>query len=164
MPTDAELAFADQVGRHFARHYGTPPMTGRVAGWLLLCDPPQQTAADIAAALGVSRSAVGSAVDMLETWMLVRRSRPAGERADRIGVDPAFGMQGLEAAAEYAALVALARDGLVVLGDAPTARKERLLEMAAMGEFLRERLPALAVEWRERRDELRAAGELPDGP
>ena len=27
MATDAELAFADQVGRYFARHYGLPPVT-----------------------------------------------------------------------------------------------------------------------------------------
>lgn len=164
MPTAAELAFTDEAGRYFARHFGTPPMTGRVAGWLLVCDPPHQTAAEIATALGVSRSAVGSAVDMLETWMLVRRSRPAGERADRIALDPSYGMQGLEASAEYVALERLGRAGLAALGDAPVERKARLLEMAAMAEFLQERLPAIADEWRERREQLRVAGELPDGP
>ena len=64
---NAELDFADQVGRFFARQYGMPPATGRVAGWLLICDPPAQTAAEIAEALQMSRSAVGAAVSTLET-------------------------------------------------------------------------------------------------
>ena len=34
MTLEQELGFADQVGRHYARQYGMPPMMGRVAGWL----------------------------------------------------------------------------------------------------------------------------------
>jgi hypothetical protein len=49
-----------------------------------------------------------------------------------------------------------------VLHDAPPARWARLLEAAAFYEFLLERMPALADEWRARRDALRASGELPD--
>lgn len=62
----------------------------------------------------------------------------------------------------YTSLGALAHQGLKVLGEASPARRARLLEGAAFAEFLVERMPALAVEWRERRDALRASGELPD--
>jgi MarR family len=161
VPTDAELSFVDQVGRHYQRHYAVPPMVGRVVGWLAICDPPEQTAAEIAEALQASRSAVGTAVSMLETWGSVRRTRAPGERADRIGFDPVWA-SALESPAEYGALAALARHGLEVLRDAPPARKARLLEIAAFAEFLLERLPALAAEWRERVAALRASGELPD--
>jgi hypothetical protein len=161
MTFDAELAFADQVGRHFARQYSVPPMTGRVLGWLLVCDQPQQTIAELAAALQASRSAVSSAVATLEGWSSVRRARAAGERVDRITVDPSFGVQSLEAPAEYAALGALARHGLDVLGDEPPARRARLLELAAFADFLAERMPVLAAEWIAHRDALRASGELP---
>jgi DNA-binding MarR family transcriptional regulator len=136
-------------------------MLGRVAGWLSICDPPEQTVAEIAEALQASRSAVGTALSMLETWGSVRRMRTPGERADRIRLNP-VATQGLESPAEYGALAALARHGLEVLRDAPPARKARLLEQGAFSEFLLERLPALAAEWRERREALRASGELPD--
>lgn len=63
---------------------------------------------------------------------------------------------------ENAAFGALARHGLQALGDAPPARRARLLEKAAFSDFLIERMPALGVEWRARRDALRASGELPD--
>ena len=164
MPSRDELAFADQLGRFFARQYGIPPVTGRVFGWLLICDPPEQTAAEIAEALGTSRSAVGSAIASLENQALVVRTRAAGERADRIAFHPDAAVQGLESSAEYGALLALARRGLELLRDAPAARRARLLETAAFYEFLLERMPAMAAEWRARRDALRASGELPDHP
>jgi hypothetical protein len=162
MGTDAELAFADRVGRFFARQYGLPPVTGRVLGWLLICDPPEQTAAEIADALQTSRSAVGGAIAALENQGMIRRTRAAGERADRVSFHPDADVRGLESPGEYGALLAMTRDGLEVLRDAPPARRARLLWAAAFYEFLLERMPALADEWRARRDALRASGELPD--
>jgi DNA-binding MarR family transcriptional regulator len=138
------------------------PMTGRVAGWLLICDPPAQTAAEIAEALQASRSAVGTAVEFLEKAALARRTRAPGERADRISINPNAAEQGLESPAEYAALHALALHGHEILADEPPARRRRLAEMAAFHDFLIERLPALAAEWRARREALLASGELPD--
>jgi DNA-binding Lrp family transcriptional regulator len=150
MATDAELAFADQAGRLFARQYGLPPVTGRLFGWLLICDPPDQTAAEIAEALQTSRSAIGSAIATLEGQGLILRTRAAGERADRVSFHPDAAVRGLESTAEYEAMLALARHGLEVLGDAPPARRARLEGTASFYEFLLERMPALAQEWRQR--------------
>jgi hypothetical protein len=160
MSKDEQLAFADEVGRYFARTYAMPPITGSVAGWLLICDPPQQTATELSDALRASRSAIGNAVAALEVVRLVRRTRTPGERAERIALNPA--VWGLEDVQEYAELSALARRGLEVLGDAPPSRRARLLEAAAFADFLCERLPAVGAEWRARREALRASGELPN--
>ena len=73
-----------------------PPVTGRVCGWLLICDPPEQTAAEIAEALETSRSAVGSAIASLENQGQILRTRAAGERADRISFHPEAAVRGLE--------------------------------------------------------------------
>ena len=161
MATERELAYADQVGRFFARQYGMSPATGRVAGWLLICDPPAQTAAEIADALQMSRSAVGAAVSTLEPQGMLRRTRAAGERADRIMIHSSFAEVSLESAGEYEALAALARRGLEVIADASPERRARLIGMAALADFLVERMPKLADEWREHVETLRAKGELP---
>ena len=163
MTPSAEQRFADEVGVWF-QGLGVQRMAGRILGWLLICDPPAQTAAEIAEALQASRSAVGTAAELLEKAALVRRTRAPGDRADRISVNPNAAEQGLDSPAEYAALRALAAQGLEVLADAPPARRRRLLEMAAFHDFLIERLPALAAEWRARREALLASGELPDDP
>jgi DNA-binding transcriptional ArsR family regulator len=162
MATEAELAFVDQLGRFFARQYGLPPVTGRVSGWLLICDPPEQTAAEIAEALQTSRSAVGSAIAALENQGMILRTRAAGERADRVSFHPDADVRGLESSEEFRTLLALARHGLEVLHDAPPSRRARLLGAVAFYEFLLERMPALADEWRARRDAMQASGELPD--
>jgi DNA-binding MarR family transcriptional regulator len=161
MGWEDELSFADQVGRLFTQRYGVPPVTGRVYGWLLICDPPAQTPAQISEALGASRSSIGAAVSMLERQSLAQRFRPAGERADRIRLHPEAGLRDLEDPQEHLDQAALARRGLTILGDAPPERKARLIGMAAFSEFLAQRAPELAQEWRARLEELRASGELP---
>jgi hypothetical protein len=161
MTIEEELAFADSLGRHMARQYGLPPMTGRVCGWLLICDPREQSIAELTQALSASRTAVGDALSQLERFGYVRRTRRAGERADRVSIDPDVWMKSLVDTQEYVAQAAIARRGLAILGDAPPQRRKRLAEYAAFAEFLVERLPALGTEWVEHAERLRASGELP---
>ncbi|MFE3187502.1 GbsR/MarR family transcriptional regulator [Nocardia sp. NPDC059240] len=161
MPLDDELNFVDGIGRHFARQNGLPPMTGRVIGWLLICDPAQQTIAEMSEALRVSRSAVAAAVTQLEEWSWVQRARTAGERVDRINLDPGIWLRLLDKSEEYRMLAAIVERGLDLLHDSPGPRRARLAEAGAFAEFITERMPAIAAEWQVHRDELRAAGTLP---
>src|SRR5688500_1496303 len=162
MPRDEQLTFADHLGRHYARRYGFPPMAGRVLGYLLVCEPRDQSIAELSEALLASRSAITGALDVLERATdTVRRSRAAGERMDRVRVDMSTSKsQGFDIT-EYQELGALAREGLEVLADAPAERRAELLEMAAFADFLAERTQALQGEWEAHRAALRASGELP---
>lgn len=151
MATTAELAFADRAGSFYAREYGFPPVTGRLLGYLIVCDPAQQTIADLAEALLASRSAITGAVKSLEGYHAVRRTRAAGDRVDRISIDPAAGLapKGFDAAL-YREQAELAREALDLLSpDAPTARRAVLEEAAAFYDFLARRLPEVLEEWRE---------------
>src|SRR5580704_12229954 len=87
MPTDAEITFADHMGRFYARRYGYPPMVGRLVGYLAVCDPPEQSIGELAEALLASRSAIAGAVKVLEASHAIRRTRAAGERMDRVALD-----------------------------------------------------------------------------
>ena len=161
MPRDEEITFADHVGRFYAHRYAFPPMAGRVLGYLLICDPPDQTIAELSEALLASRSAITGALSVLERIHAVRRSRAAGERMDRVRTDFASAQaQGFDIT-EFQELGDLAREGLEVLGDAPPERRADLLELAAFAEFLVEGTQALRREWEARREALRASGELP---
>jgi DNA-binding Lrp family transcriptional regulator len=161
MPSDGELTFADRAGRFYARRYGMAPMVGRLIGYLAVCDPRQQSISELAEALLASRSAIAGAVNTLETLGLIRRYRAAGERMDRVCIDPSSSQaMGFGDVSEYREQGELAREGLRLLGDVSPERQELLLEWAAFADFLVERLPVLAQEWKERRDELRASGEI----
>jgi len=161
VPRDEEITFADHLGRHYARRYAYPPMVGRVLGYMLVCDPPAQTIAQLSDALLASRSAITGALDVLERIGAVRRSRAAGERMDRVHLDFSSAQsQGFDVT-EYRELADLAREGLQVLKDASPERRATLMEMEAFADWLVERTQAMQQEWEAHRDALRAAGELP---
>jgi MarR family len=164
VPSDEEITFADHAGRFYARRYGMAPMVGRLLGYLGVCDPREQSITELADALLASRSAIAGAVNTLETLGLIRRSRAAGERMDKVRIDMssprALGFD----ISEYQEQGELAREGLHLLANAPPERRAILLEYAAFADFLVERLPVLEQEWKERRAALQAAGELPEAP
>jgi len=161
MPHDTQLTFADHLGRFYARQYSFPPMAGRLLGYLFVCDPPQQTIDELGEALLASRSAITGAVKLLEGYRMVRRTRSAGERVDRVSLDPVSEQPQNFDAAIHREHAALFREGLAVLADASPERRARLEEMVALAEFLAERLPALQDEWHAHRDALRASGTPP---
>ncbi len=161
MPRDEEITFADHLGRHYARRYAYPPMVGRVLGYLLVCDPPAQTIAQLSDALLASRSAITGALDVMERIGAVHRSRAAGERMDRVRVDLSSAQSRGFDVAEYRELADLAREGLQVLKDASAERRATLVEMEAFADWLVERTQLMQQEWEAHRDALRAAGELP---
>ena len=161
MPNDAQLTFADHVGRFYARRYAFPPMAGRLLGYLFVCDPPEQTIDELSDALLASRSAVTGAVKLLEGAGIARRTRIAGERVDRVSLDPESQQPQNFDAALHVEHAALFREGLDLLADSPPERRAPLAEMVALAEFLSQRLPELQAEWRSHRDGLRTAGTLP---
>jgi DNA-binding transcriptional regulator GbsR (MarR family) len=160
MPRDEEITFADHMGRFYARRYAFPPMVGRVLGYLLVCEPQDQSISELSEALLASRSAVTGALDVLERLHAIQRSRAAGERMDRVRVDFSSAQSRGFDVTEYQELGDLAREGIEVLADESPERRATLVEMAAFADWLVERTRALQQEWEIHREALRASGEL----
>jgi hypothetical protein len=146
-----QLHYADRIARIWMQRYRVSPITGRVAGYLFVCEPADQSIDELAAALSASRSGVAGAVKELEARGILWRGRAAAERVDRVrmvfdetrGFDPA----------PYREAAALAREGLTLLGNAGSQRRALLENTASLNEFLADRLPLLLDEWRAvRRD------------
>jgi DNA-binding transcriptional regulator GbsR (MarR family) len=74
-----EQEFIDHWSRILAGE-GLPPVTGRMWAWLLVCEPVDQTAEQIANAIGASRGAISGAARMLEPSGLILRSKRRGDR------------------------------------------------------------------------------------
>jgi DNA-binding transcriptional regulator GbsR (MarR family) len=84
---DAVLAWVERVGAFFEVNYGMPPITGRIVGWLLICDPAEQSAGAVAAAIKASRASLTTNMRALIATGLVRRLRRAGDRTAYYRVD-----------------------------------------------------------------------------
>lgn len=154
-PSDRELEFVDAVASFFADE-GLPLIAGRVIGWLLVCEPREQNADELAEVLGASRSSIGNATRMLTPSGLVRGVRRRGERHEYFRIDPDSWSAML--AARYAKTAAFRKvldDGLGVLADDPADRRERLEAVHALYTFLEGELPALWQRWEAHRAEGR---------
>lgn len=147
MDIDKVLTYADHMGRSLAQRYGYPPVTGRLIGYLSVCQPMEQSINDIADALLTSRSAINNALKTLEAQKLITRTRPAGTRADVVGLSPlSWENTGFDPT-EYQETARLAREGLELLKDAGPERRQPLEAAASLGDFFAERIPKLYEEW-----------------
>jgi DNA-binding transcriptional regulator GbsR (MarR family) len=154
-PTEAQLSFVDEVAVFFERE-GLPLIAGRVIGWLLISDPPEQSAARLAAVLQVSRSSIGTATRMLTPSGLVEGVRRRGERQEyfRIAAD-GWSRMLARRYAETARFRQIAERGLRALEDEAPERRRRLANVRDLYGFLEQELPALLDRWeRERGEEL----------
>ena len=147
--------FVDATGEWVSRSYGLTRMTGRVLAWLLVCDPPEQTAAQLADALKASKGSISTATGQLVRARLVERLHIRGERAGRFRMRPEawddqLRDQGVDQAREVITL------GLQALDGEPPARRARLDELDAFYAWYESRLPSLWDEWvRYKRSRLR---------
>ncbi|NIA13773.1 MAG: MarR family transcriptional regulator [Nitrospiraceae bacterium] len=140
-------AYADQMGL-FLEHLGLPPMAGRICGWLLVCDPPLQTAAELAEALGASRGSISTMTRQLVQFSLIERVAIPGERSRGYQVRTS-GFTGV-LKVQYEATVEIrkmADQGLVMLkGESPRARR-RLEEFRDFYAFFEREFPLLIEKW-----------------
>jgi DNA-binding transcriptional regulator GbsR (MarR family) len=80
-------AWVERVAAAFAQHFGLPPITGRILGWLLICEPAEQSAGEIADAIGASRASLTTSMRLLTAGDLVRRRHRPGERTTFFRID-----------------------------------------------------------------------------
>ena len=114
-----------------------------------MCDPAEQSINELADALLASRSAITQAIVLLEGHGLARRTRARGERVDRVAarLDVINFERDLDATG-YIEQAALLRRGVALLAPDDSGRRQALEEIAALNDFLAEKLPLLREEWR----------------
>jgi DNA-binding transcriptional regulator GbsR (MarR family) len=141
--TDDEAAFVDEMGQYLGS-YKFVPMSGRLWAWLLICEPAEQTAADLAAELQASRGAISPAVAFLAGAGMIRRSRRRGDRREYFSAPPGtFNSILRSAGAAYGRLVQITEGGLAAIAERPPAFRQRLVEVHDAASFLERDLPAL---------------------
>ena len=138
--TPAQSAFIEEMGQ-FLGGYGMTPMAGRMWGWLLLCDPPEQTAAEIAEALQASRGSVSGTARILASAGFIRRTTRRGDRREYFSSPPeALDSMLSNAGIIYRRLREIAEHGLAASGNSASA-EARLREFYEVVSFIEVELP-----------------------
>src|SRR5215213_2328214 len=158
-----ESDFVEEMGQALAS-LGMTPMAGRMWGWLLICDPAEQTATDIAAALHASRGSISGTARLLATSGLVRRSKKPADRREYFSAPP----EGLDlllgsAAAIYRQMRAIAERGLAAIADRPPEARARLQEFHDVMGFVEREVPRVIEQYLRERSATSTPPERTEG-
>jgi DNA-binding MarR family transcriptional regulator len=155
--TQGESEFVEEMGQ-FLASLGMTPMAGRMWGFLLICDPPEQTAADIAEALHASRGSISGTARLLATSGLIRRATKPGDRREQFSVPPeGLGLLLRNAAGMYRQMRAIAAHGLRAIDDRPPASKARLQEFHDVMGFVEREVPRVIAQYLRERSEAKGS-------
>ncbi len=144
------LAFAERMGL-LCETQGLPRMSGRVIGWLLICDPPHQSLVELGDVLQASKASISTSTRSLEQLKIIERVTFPGDRRDYVRVIPGAWQKLMARFEEESRIMrSIAEEGLAILDGTPPARRERLEEMRDIYGFLLEMAPLLDAEWRKR--------------
>jgi DNA-binding transcriptional regulator GbsR (MarR family) len=149
--THGESEFVEEMGQ-FLASLGMTPMAGRMWGWLLICDPPEQTAAEIADALHASRGAISGTARLLATSGLIRRTTRRGDRREYFSAPPeALDSLLSNASGIYRQMRSIAARGLDAIADRPAESRARLQEFHDVMAFVEGEVPRVIAKFlRER--------------
>jgi DNA-binding transcriptional regulator GbsR (MarR family) len=151
--TPGESEFVEEMGR-FLASLGMTPMAGRMWGWLLICEPTDQTAAEIAEALHASRGAISGTARLLANAGLVRRSTRPGDRREYFSA-PAEALDSMlmSAASLYREMRRIAERGLAAIEARPAASKARLEEFRDVMGFVEVEVPRVIARFLAERNQ-----------
>ncbi|HET7030460.1 MAG TPA: MarR family transcriptional regulator [Candidatus Limnocylindrales bacterium] len=158
--TPGESEFVEEMGQ-FLASLGMTPMAGRMWGYLLICEPSEQTAAQIAEALQASRGSVSGTARLLAGPGLIRRTTRRGDRREYFSA-PAEALDSMlaSAGAMYRQMREIAERGLALMdGRAPEAR-DRLQEFRDVMAFVEQEVPRVVGQFLRERAEAKQAGTV----
>jgi len=147
-----ERQFAEEFGL-LLTSFGTAPMFGRITGFLLICQPPEQTAAQIATALDASRGSLSTTTRQLVSAGMIEKVALPGSRATHFRVrHTAWADMMRVEMARMMVMREMAEHGLEVLATAQPERRERLEQLREFFLFMEREWPRLVDHWHARTD------------
>lgn len=145
------LNFVEDFGLLFDR-FGSPRMVGRVLGVLLLSDPPERTAEELADTLRASRGSISSSTRTLIGIGLIQRVSRPGERHDYFRVKPdAWNEIMRREMASVSTFREMAERGLAVLDSESPEAKRNLEEMRDFYTYWEREMPLVLERWEQDR-------------
>jgi len=145
--TSAKQRYIEEMGL-VMEAFGLPRMWGRVFGALLLADPPEQTAEELATTLKASRGSISTATRMLEQARLIERISKPGQRKDYFRNKPgAWHEITKQRVAALGILRQMSEKGLQLLDGAGPEVRRGLSEMRDYFAYWEKIFPRLVAEW-----------------
>jgi DNA-binding MarR family transcriptional regulator len=146
-----ERRYAEEVAV-MMEGYGLSRAYGKLLGWLLICDPPQQSSAELAEALDLSKGSVSSGTRVLENSGLIRRVAVPGRRGKVYEMTDEGIMRAVNTD-QYRVFRELMDRGVALLGDDHGPRSRRVRTTRDFYAFIERELPKLIKQFKSEQGE-----------
>lgn len=159
---DELTRLSEELGVVFA-DAGLPEIAGRILGWLLVCDPAEQSLEQLRVASKASKASISNMTRLLQHFGFIERVGGGQSRVIfyRLREDPwtPFSEKRLETTRR---LVRLGQHAIDTLRWMPSGRRLRIELMARFWSFLLQRNEGFIEEWKEvRRETTTGAARFP---
>jgi DNA-binding transcriptional regulator GbsR (MarR family) len=155
-PTDPGRydSFIDGFAHLMHAQRGVPLVGGRIFAYLLVCEPAEQTAAQISRAVSASLGTVSSMTRLLLSARLIERMARRGERS-AVYLISDDAMSSITRATLDAARTAreMTERGLALMAERPPTARARLQDLRDVYLIFESSLPALLESWEKTRRE-----------
>lgn len=147
-------AFIDGFAHLMQTQRGVPLVGGRIFAYLLVCEPAEQTAAQISVAVGASLGTVSSMTRLLLSARLIERVSRRGERS-AVYVIADDAMSTITRATLEATRLAreMTDRGLALMADRPAVARARLQDLRDVYQIFEQSIPPLLESWEKGRRE-----------
>ncbi|MCI2416810.1 MarR family transcriptional regulator [Saccharopolyspora sp. K220] len=149
-----EREFVDRMGLCMEK-FGASRTMGRVYGWLMICDPPDQSMTEMASTLEVSKTSISTVVRLLHDAGMVERY-PAPNREHHYQITSGGWSQVLRVQmASARGAIEAAEFGLSILATERIAQQERLAEFRDLFQFQEQETEEFIRRWEQYRKKKR---------
>ncbi len=143
-------AFVERVTMQM-EGFGLPHYVAKTFSWLLVCDPPEQSAEDLMELTGASKGSMSTATRMLQQMHMIDKVRPSGERKYYWRIRSGMWVDLLKIRLSILEQFSkIADEGLELLGEEPAGRSARLKEMKDLYDFMSIEFPSVLDKWEKK--------------
>ncbi|MGH3144805.1 MAG: GbsR/MarR family transcriptional regulator [Rubrobacter sp.] len=147
MLDEERKVYVEEFGLLFGQ-FGLSRMLGRVLGVLMISDPPERSAEELAEELGASRGSVSQTTRSLIQMSLVQRWSRPGERRDYFRIKPGAWRELMRREVEaLGGFRKMAERGLDLLDSEDPHARRGLEEMRDFYAFWEKEMPAVLKRW-----------------
>lgn len=145
--------FSEEFSLIFEKN-GKPRIYGLILGWLLICDPPQQSFSELVEHLQVSKSSVSTMTRMLLQAGLIKKVRLPGKRQIHFQIKEGAGTDVLQNELELiTSLRQISEKGLQLLDNEPDTDQARLKKMLNFYTFAANQLPCMIQNYKTEKND-----------
>jgi DNA-binding transcriptional regulator GbsR (MarR family) len=143
--------FVEDVGLLYGE-MGFPRMAGRIFGWLLVCEPPHQSADQLANTVEASKGSISSMTRLLIQMGMVEKIGIPGRRDTYYRIRSGSWSELMRnSLTNMTAMRKLADRGLELLSDRAPESRQRLQEVRDFHAFLEREIPSLLDRYEQGR-------------